>query len=147
MEYLFYCLTFPFIYFEVYSLVNAREIIYESKNARDTIEEIQRTGHGNGRNISPDYMRAYMVDFFYMVWSVIGLLSSQWVFFVCLFLLTLISSLLRDRTLQEASVNDNVRFDRANSLFSIVLLVLIVCNKYLQLIEVPRSLLEVLGVW
>lgn len=147
MVWMFYCLAFPFVYFELYALLNAREIIVESRNAQRIIEDVQRTGHGDGRDISPEYLKTYLMDICYSVWSVIGLLSSQWVFFAGLFGLTFVSLILRKKTLSEASISDNVRFDRANSLFSIVLLVLIVCNKYLQWIEVPRSLLEVLGVW
>lgn len=147
MVWLFYCWAFPFVYFELYALLNARKIIVESMNAEKVIEDVKRTGHGDGRDISPEYLKAYLVDFCYLVWSLVGLLSSQWVFFVWLLLLTAMSSLMRKRMYKEASISDNVRFDRANSLFSIALLLLIVCNKLFQWIEVPRSLLEVLGVW
>lgn len=147
MIWVFYCLAFPFVYFELYALINAREIIVESRNAQRIIEEVQRTGHGDGRDISPEYLKAYLVDFCYSVWSLIGLLSSQWVFFAFLFGLTFVTMILRKKTISEVSISDNVRFDRANSIISIVLLVLIVCNKFLQLIDVPRSILEVLGVW
>lgn len=147
MVYVFYVLAAFFVYFELYAIVNAREIITESKYAQKVIEDVKRTGHGDGRDIDPNYMRAYMIDFFYMVWSALGLLSSQWVFFVCLFLLTLVTSLMRSRILSEASISDNVRFDRANSVVSIGLLVLLVGNKFFEWFDVPRSILQVLGVW
>ena len=144
MVYVFYGLAAFFVYFELYAIVNAREIITESKYAQKVIEDVKRTGHGDGRDIDPNYMRAYMIDFFYMVWCAFGLLSSQWVFFACLFLLTLVT---RSRTLSEASISDNVRFDRANSVVSIGLLVLLVGNKFFEWFDVPRSILQVLGVW
>ena len=147
MVYLFYCLAFPFVYFELYALINAREIIEESRNAQKVIEQVRSTGHGDGSNISAEYLKAILMDLCYVLWSSIGLLSSQWIFFVGLFLLTALSSLTRKRVYKEASLRDCVLIDRFNSLFSILLLCMIVLNKFIHFTDVPRSILEVLGVW
>ena len=147
MVWLFYCLAFPFVYFEMYALVNAREIIEESEKASKIVSDMKARGRFDGRDLDPNYLMAYVFDFAYMVWSAVGLLSSQWVFFVFLFFLTFLSSVTRERVMKEAGVNDVVRFDRTNSIFSILTLVLIVCNKFFSWFDVPRSILEVLGVW
>ena len=123
---MYYGMAAFFVCFELYALINAKKIIMESMNAQRVLEDIDRTGRWDGRGIDPHYLRAYMVDFFYVVWSAVGLLSSQWVYFAGLFALTLVTSLLRSRTLKECTVTENVKFDRVNSCLSIVLLVTII---------------------
>lgn len=147
MDKVFYLFTFVFIAFEVYQFVNVREIIDDMERLMRIDEEIRRTGRLQGNDFTSRFVKVYMLDMLYVCWSCLGLLSSQWVFFACLFLLTLLSVKIRKWTLKESGFSDAVKFDRSNSIFSIVLLAVIVGNKLFSWFAVPRSILEVLGVW
>lgn len=147
MDKVFYLFAFVFIAFEVYQFVNVREILDDTEKMMKVDEEIRRTGRLQGNEFTTRFAKVYLLDMLYVCWSCLGLLSSQWVFFVCLFLLTLLSTEIKKRTLKDIGFSDAVKFDRSNSIFSIVLLAVIVGNKLFSWFAVPRSILEVLGVW
>ena len=146
MVHLFYSLAAFFIYFEVSSFINARHMIEETQRVEKLAESIRQSGARYGTDTFMEYLKWFFMDFLYVLWSLAGLLSSQWLLFFGLFILTLMSIMVKSRQ-KEISVEDAVKFDRANSLFSVILLVTIVGNKFWNWFDVPRSILEVMGVW
>ena len=147
MEMSFYAFAVLFVYFEVYTLIHAREIMEDQKHAIKTLDEAERTGDRSSIDINSNYLRAYLLDMLYFIWSGIGLLTSQWILFAVIFSMSIFSMMLRNRLLREASLSDNTRFARGNCCFAIALLVIIVCNKMYNWFDVPRSILEVFGLW
>ena len=116
---LFYALCFVFILFEVFQIIWARRI----RERAEAIERHYRLIETYGEE--PDFVYDNLlfsigtIDACYFAWAVIGLFSSQWFFFACLLLMTMVTP-----------KNHTIKTGRLNNAISIILLFMVLASKY-----------------
>lgn len=116
---LFYALCYVFIIFEGFQIIWAKKI-------RERVEAIER--HYRLIEIygdEPDFVYDKLlfsiatIDACYFAWAMIGIFSSQWIFFACLILMTIVTP-----------KNHTIKIGVVNNVISIILLFMILASKY-----------------
>lgn len=91
MEKLFYIIVTLFFVYELLVLVCRKRIFEAMKNCRNRIKEAKQEGKPTDVEAIGGTMVAFQIfNIFYLIFTVIGFMSSQWLPFVCLFILGLI---------------------------------------------------------
>jgi hypothetical protein len=120
MEHIFYAFAIFAILYEVVNLFNPNRL-----------QEFKRivSDMSKGEAISDrDNVRFYSIGcstYMYAVWNIVGLFSSQWVFFLALLGLGIITA-----TVKKAIPSGYVLFTIIDALLSVGLLGVIIINKY-----------------
>lgn len=108
MEHVFYLIIAFFLFFEIVSLVSVRKIHASVNKYRDL---------SNAQDMSATFATYFVLNVVYYLSCVVGLMSSQWICFIILLALSLISK-------------RHISWRIIDGVISILILLFVILNKY-----------------
>lgn len=108
MEHVFYLIVAFFLFFEIVSLVSVRKIHASVNKYRDL---------SNAQDMSATFATYFVLNAVYYLSCVVGLMSSQWICFIILLALSLISK-------------RHISWRIIDGVISILILLFVILNKY-----------------
>ena len=108
MEHVFYLIVAFFLFFEIVSLVSVRKIHASVNKYRDL---------SNAQDMSATFATYFVLNVVYYLSCVVGLMSSQWICFIILLALSLISK-------------RHISWRIIDGVISILILLFVILNKY-----------------
>lgn len=108
LSHLFYATGIIFIMYE---------ITVASRPER-LVGAIEKTKNGEVPNSKGLFLMLFVTQFFYMIWVLTGLMSNQWLLFLCLIVLSLLNR------------KNDVETKKFDAWTSMVLLIFIIINQY-----------------